>query len=233
MTKAIAFLLFIITSICFGQNNAFLKDEGKSLQDIIPKDWKIIDYATGDLNQNGISDIVFAIQGTDSQKIEFNDGLGSDTIDLNPRIFGIYFGTKSGSYKQRYISNNFIILKDSPTLEEPFEGFGISDAGILEINYRICYNAGSWYMSNHKYKFRFQDNDFFLIGYDSSELHRASGETTEYSINFFTEKMKISKGHISKDVPDSIEWKDFRLKKLITIRTIDKPFELEFEVVYL
>ena len=88
-------------------------------------------------------------------------------------------------------------------------------------------------MSNHKYRFRFQNNEFALIGYDSNEAHRASGETTDYSINFLTKKMKITKGNFSDDEPESVEWKEFHLEKLLTIKSIKKPFELEFNGIYL
>lgn len=217
----------------FGQSELTLPVNGKTLEDIIPNNWKLLDSATGDLNQDGIADLVFAIQKTDQNNIELNDRLGTDTVDLNPRMLAIYFGTKSGDFKKKLVSEHFIILRDSPTMDEPFEGFNISKKGVLDINFRFWFSAGSWSMSNHTYRFRFQNNEFTLIGYDSNEVHRASGETTDYSINFLTNKMKITKGNISKDNPESIEWKEFNLKKLFTIKSIKQPFKLEFEGIYI
>ena len=218
---------------CFGQNKLILPDNGETLENIIPDNWKLLDSTSGDLNQDGISDLVFAIQKTDRNNIELNDGLGTDTIGLNPRILAIYFGNNSGGFNKKLVSEHFIILRDSPTMDEPFEGFNINKKGILEINYRFWYSAGSWSMSNHKYKFRFQNNEFALIGYDSNEAHRASGETTDYSINFLTRKIKITKGNFSNDEPESEEWKEFYLEELLTIKSIKKPFELEFNGIYL
>ncbi|WP_428740481.1 hypothetical protein [Tenacibaculum sp.] len=194
---------------------------------------RILDSKTGDFNQDGILDIVFAIQNTDKNNIKTNNGLGFESVDLNPRVLGIYFGTKSGIFEQKLVSYDFIILCDSPTMDEPFEGFDINKKGVLTINFKFWFSAGSWMMSNHKYKFRFQNNDFVLIGYDSSEAHRASGETTDYSINFLSQKMKITKGNFSNDNPESIVWKKFKLKKAITIKMIKKPFTLEFEGLFL
>ncbi len=219
--------------ICFGQNELTLKEKGKTLQDIIPKGWKILDSKIGDLNQDGISDLVFAIQNTDKKNIELNDGLGSDTIDLNTRLLGIYFGVKTGGFNQKLVSKDFIILRNSPAMDEPFMGFSITNKGVLNISFSIWVSSGSWSMSRHTYRFRFQNNDFVLIGYDSNETHRGTGETTDYSINFLARKMKISKGNISQDDPISIEWKEFKLESLMTIKTIKKPFELEFEGIYL
>ena len=193
MKKSLTIFAILMCLNCFGQSELILSDNGETLENIIPNNWKLLDSTSGDLNQDGVSDLVFAIQKTDRNNIELNDGLGTDTIDLNPRILAIYFGSKSGGFNKKLVSEHFIILRDSPTMDEPFEGFNINKKGILDINYRFWYSAGSWSMSNHKYRFRFQNNEFVLIGYDSNEAHRASGETTDYSINFLTKKMKITK----------------------------------------
>jgi len=229
------FLLFVaFTSLtCLSQDNLILKKEGKTLKDIIPKEWKILDSKKGDLNNDGILDLVFAIQNTDKKNIEPNEGLGADNIDLNPRILGIYFGSKSGGFTQKLVSNHFIILQDIPTMDEPFDGFSISKKGILDIKFKFWFSAGSWTMSNHTYRFRYQNNKFTLIGYDSNEAHRGTGETTDYSINFLTKKMKIVKGSFSNEISETVNWKKISLDKLIALKDIDKPFELKFEGIRL
>ncbi|MFD0963256.1 hypothetical protein [Pseudofulvibacter geojedonensis] len=229
------FILFIAFAslTCLSQDNLILKKEGKTLQNIIPKGWKILDSKKGDLNKDGILDLVFAIQNTDKKNIESNDGLGADTIDLNPRILGIYFGSKSGGFTQKLVSNHFIILQDIPTMDEPFDGFSISKKGVLDIKFKFWFSAGSWTMSNNTYRFCYQNNEFALIGYDSSETHRGTGETTDYSINFLTKKMKIVKGSFSNEVSETVDWKEISLERLITLKDIDKPFELDFEGIRL
>ena len=233
MKRLLTLFAVLLCISCLGQSELILPENGETLENIIPNNWKLLDSISGDLNQDGISDLVFAIQKTDQNNIELNDGLGTDSIDLNPRILAIFFGSKSGGFNKKLVSEHFIILRDSPTMDEPFEGFNINKKGILDVNFRFWYSAGSLSMSNHKYRFRFQNNEFALIGYDSNESHRASGETTDYSINFLTRKMKIAKGNFSKDDPDSIVWKEFHLEKLMTIKSIKKPFELEFNGIYL
>jgi len=233
MKNSLTIFTILWSLTCFGQSELILPNNGESLESIIPSNWRLLDSTIGDLNQDGVSDLVFAIQKTDQNNIQLNDGLGTDSIDLNPRLFAVYFGTESGILKKRLVSEHFILLRDSPTMDEPFEGFNISNKGVLDINFRFWYSAGSWSMSNHKYRFRFQNNEFTLIGYDSNEAHRASGETTDYSINFLTKRMKITKGNFSNDDPESVRWKEFQLEQLMTLRSIKKPFELEFEGIYL
>jgi hypothetical protein len=215
--------------ITFGQSDQIeLKNEGTELNDFIPENWRLLDSKTGDLNQDVITDLVFAIQNTDKTNYEFNNGIGRDTIDLNPRIMGIYFGTDSKTYKKELQSNKFIILCDSSTMEEPFRGFNIDEKGVLSIKFNFWFSAGSWSMSNHEYKFLYQDNRFVLIGYEEIEIHRASGKMVDYSINFLTKKMKIVKSNIATETPESEEWTEFELNDLKTIESLKQPFNWEF-----
>ena len=207
--------------------------EGSSLEELIPSGWKILDNKTGDLNQDGFQDLAFVIQDTDPDAFSLNDGFGGDTLDLNPRLLEIYFGSESGVLKRVLQSDQFIIRKDSPTMDEPFAGLEITEKGILEVQFHIWHSAGSWFTSNHTYKFRYQDNQFALIGYDWVEAHRASGDTKDYSINFLAKKMEITLGNYTEDGPGSVESIDFELDQLKTLESMGKPFEWEFEGIIL
>lgn len=234
MKKVLTIIMIFLSLNCFAQNELLtLKENGDSLDNLIPKGWKIVDSKLGDLNKDGIPDLVFVIQNTDKKNIELNEGFGNNTTDSNPRVLGIYFGTKTGAFEKKLVSKDFIVGRDSPAMDEPFEGVQISKKGVLEINFRFWYSAGSWGMSKHKYKFRYSSNEFVLIGYESSEAHRSSGVTTDYSINFLTKKMKITKGNYSTNSPKTVEWKKFKLENPLTIESIGKPFELEFNGIYL
>lgn len=207
-------------------------DFDETIKKLIPNDWKLIDSTSGDLNKDGVSDLVFALQKTDRNNMKVNDRFSNDTLDLNPRSLVIYFGTKTGGFNKKLVSDHFIILRDSPIMDDPFDGFSINEDGILNIKFRF-WSAGSWNMSNHEYRFRYQSNEFVLIGYESSEVDRGSGETIDYNINFLTKKMKITNGNFTNPKDESVEWKKFKLDKLLTIESIKKPFELEFYGIYI
>ena len=231
----ILFLLIYANSFCQSETKVLL-DSGGSIENLVPRNWKILSTTNGDLNKDGISDLVFVIEKTDKENIKLNEGgLGSDTINLNPRILGIYFKDKNGKFIKKLESNSFIILRDSPTMDEPFDGIEILENGVLQINFKFWFSAGSWSMSNHTYKFRFQHDQFELIGYDAYERHRGTGEETDYSINFSTGKMNITKVTMDDKHVETIkkENKLFKIGKLKTIQALARPFEWEFNGIYL
>jgi hypothetical protein len=229
--KKLILILFILSSLSsLGKSNIFeLINQGDSLTSLVPNGWKILTYSYGDLNNDGIDDLALIIQGTDSTKIKLCDGFSVDTIDLNPRILAIYFkNSQTNKFEKQLQSDSFILIREEPAMDDPFDTIEISNDGILKIDFHIFYNVGSWFMSRNSYKFRFQNNEFELIGYDSDEVIRNSGETTNYSINFSAKKICIKKGSISEDKPKSVKWKKFNLKKLKTIESLGKPFNWNF-----
>ena len=63
-------IAFSISASCYAQNNHELCASGKSLEEIIPINWKVLNYKIGDLNQDGLDDLVFAIQNTDKKTLK-------------------------------------------------------------------------------------------------------------------------------------------------------------------
>ncbi len=209
-----------------------LPESGTKLSDLIPQGWKVLSTSSGDLNNDDIDDIVFAIQNTLPENLEFNDGPGIDTLDLNPRVLGIYFGKSDHVFEKKLQSNEFIILRDSPTMDEPFDGVKILDNGDLQIDFHFWYSAGSWHMSDHQYTFRYQKEAFELITYESSERNRGSGEETDYKINFITKKMNTSRMYFDDATEEKNEedlQKKIEIQQLKSLKSLGKPFEWEFQ----
>jgi hypothetical protein len=198
--------------------------------DFIPAGWKIMGEAEGDLNGDKRKDFVFVIKANQEKFLNKNDGLGGEIFDTNPRILAVLFW-ENDQYKLAVQSNTFIVMADSPTMEEPFQEVHIIK-GILEFNFEIFMNAGGWGMSNHLYKFRFQNGAFALIGADKTETQRNTGEMESRSFNFVTGKVQITTGNISGKPKDKTRWKTYRSKELKTFETFNKPFEWEIETDY-
>ena len=230
-------LLLLINVNSFSQSETkLLSNKSSSIEKLIPQNWKILSTTNGDLNKDGISDVAFVIEKTDKENIKLNEGsIGRDSINLNPRILGIYFKNKNGKLTKKLESNSFIILQDSPTMDEPFDGIEILENGVLKIDFKFWFSAGSWSMSNHTYKFSFQNDKFELIGYDAYERQRGTGEETDYNINFLTGEMNITELTIDENDVETVEKENkyFKTNELKSIQSLGKPFEWEFNGIYL
>ena len=187
--------LFLISSIYIFAEN--FPQKAKTIDDFIPKGWKRISSTNGDLNKDKLEDAVIVIEKEDKKNIKKNDSLGSDYLNLNPRILLVLFKQKDGTYT--LVSKNdkgFIPSpnsEDEPTLEETFDSISIKN-NTFRINFNYFYSAGSWGTSQTNYIFRYQNNKFELIGFSESSFMRNSGEEEELSINFSTNKVKTTTG---------------------------------------
>ncbi|MBQ4912826.1 hypothetical protein J8L85_00155 [Maribacter sp. MMG018] len=233
--RNIAFLMaFFLVQVFYAQSGPMLPElpaKGRSMQNIIPTNWKILSKASGDLNGDGYKDIVFAIESPIEKKYVYKDSSDSDTLHINPRILGIYFGKRNGKFKKVLQSNAFIINQNTPTMEEPFKGLQILPNGELQIDFYIwpCRECTTW--SSHEYIFRFQNRAFELVEYKESAAQRVSGEEMNYSIDFQNKTLKMITETRNED--DEREYKEtlqkFELDHLKTIQSLGKPFEWEFQ----
>lgn len=208
-----------------------LSVKGKELEDIIPTEWKILSKASGDLNRDGFEDVAFAIQSPVEQMHGYKDGFDSDTLNTKPRILGIYFGKRNGKFKKVLQSNTFIINRDAPTMDEPFKGLQILPNGDLQIDFYVwrCRECTSW--SSHQYRFRFYKRQFKLIEYDENVTYRVSGDEIDYHIDFRNKTIKTITTTINEDEEREYEEvsKKFELEILKTIKSMEKPFEWDFQ----
>lgn len=187
--------LFLICSIyIFGED---FPTKAKTVNDFIPKGWKEILITNGDLNKDKLEDTVIVIEKDDKKNIKKNDVLGPDYLNLNPRILLVLFKQKDGIYILASKNDKGFIQsendEENPTLMDTLTGISIKN-NTLRINFDYFLSAGSYSASQTVFTFRFQNNRFELIGLDNNSFMRNSGEQEEFSINFSTNKMKITSG---------------------------------------
>ncbi|MCV9387393.1 FG-GAP repeat protein [Reichenbachiella ulvae] len=227
-------LIFSVLGLKAQNDSMELPFHGKEFNDLIPAGWRVLSQASGDLNQDGYPDLAFALQNTLKEHIEYNDGLGIDTLDLNPRVLGIYFGQADKSLEKVLQSDEFIIICDAPTMDEPFDGLQILPDGELQIKFHLWYSAGSWSSSFYQYSFRYQNQAFELIGFERSEHHRGTGDEIDHSIDFQNRTMKIISTTLNEDTEEQdseVLNKAFELQQLKSIKTLGKPFEWKFQEI--
>ncbi|MBF1200635.1 MAG: hypothetical protein HXM14_00320 [Fusobacterium periodonticum] len=216
--------LFLICSFyAFAEN---FPQKAKSINDFVPKGWKILKdengsnfIAKGDLNKDKLEDVAIIIEKNDKKNIKKNDNFGPDELNLNPRILLILFKEKDGTYSLVAKNDKGFIKsegsEDNPALMDTLSDICIKK-NVLKITFNYFMSAGSWATSTEVYIFRFQNNRFELIGYESNAYMRNSGEEEKRSINFSTNKVKSTTGgnmFEEKENKPKHEWKDVEFEK--------------------
>lgn len=199
--------------------------------DFVPKNWKIIAKAEGDLNTDKITDLVLVIEDTKEKNIVSNNGLGASTLNTNPRLLLVLFKNNKNKFyldKKNKINIPSEGSIENPCLEDPFlssKGIEITK-GLLKLSLRYWLSCGSWEMNVNDYTFRLKNNQFELIGYDTFSLHRASGEIDESSYNFLTKKKCYTTGENISTSPEEeksiTQWSTIVTKSKLTFSNIEK-----------
>ena len=229
--------LFLISSIyVFGEN---FPQKAKTVNDFIPKGWKEILTTNGDLNRDKLEDTVIVIEKEDKKNIKKNDGFGPEELNLNPRILLVLFKQKDGTYILASKNDKGFIKSegndDNPALMDTLDDIIIKN-NVLKIVFNYFMSAGSWWTSTNVYIFRFQNNVFELIGYESNAYMRNTGEEEETSINFSTNKAKITTGgniFEEKENNPKNEWRYVKFeKKYILNEMTESTLDEILDIVY-
>ncbi|WP_315323250.1 hypothetical protein [Fusobacterium pseudoperiodonticum] len=216
--------LFLIFSLyAFAES---FPQKAKSINDFVPKGWKILKdengsnfIAKGDLNKDNLEDVAIIIEKNDKKNIKKNDGFGPEELNLNPRILLVLFKEKDGTYTLAAKNDKGFIKsagdEETTALLDTLSNISIKN-NVLKITFNYFMSAGSWSTSTEVYIFRFQNNVFELIGYESNSYMRNTGEEEGVSINFSTNKMKTTTGGNMFEENENhpkVKWKNVEFEK--------------------
>ena len=170
-------------------------EQGNKMEDFVPKYWSAIMKVDGDLNKDGLTDTALIVEQENPENIivtEYND-----TLNTNPRALLVLFKQENGTYKLTAKNDKGFIEppKENSSLLDPL---GEGDINIknntLRLKFQYFFSAGSWYITNVEYVFRYQNSHFELIGVETNSFHRATGEETIVSFNLSTNKLETTMG---------------------------------------
>lgn len=191
--------------------------------DYIPKGSVLFDKVSGDLNKDGIVDLVLMIKGTDTSNFVQHEFRGK--LDRNRRGILVLFKHKDG-YE--------LVSKNLDCFSSENEEGGVYYAPELSLdiqkgNLYVEYRHGRY--GYWTYTFRYKNGDFELIGYDATSS-RGPVINSDVSINFLT-KRKQERVNTNDEAESGEEvfkesWKNIKQDKMIKLSKIIDFDELYF-----
>ena len=153
-----------------------LAKKGRSIEDIVPQGVNYV-KAEGDLNKDGLSDLVVYAQP----------------------VLAIYFATPSGDYELWKQYNDVLPIDEEGDYLYIEIDLSVTDRGTLKIDVGSFASAGTSYNSQNNYTFRFQNGDFYKIGEEQHSMSRMTGNAETVSYNYLTHKCQRVKENVFDD----------------------------------
>ena len=190
-----AAMLGISTNLCAENLSAADIQRHKATnqyQAYIPEKYTVFEVVQGDLNKDGLKDVVLIVKGTDPKQWVTDEYRGK--LDRNRRGVIVLLNTK-GHY-QKVVQNLSLFSSENEDGGVYFapELVPSIEKGLLKLHYAHG-RYGYW-----AYQFRLEGRNMRLIGYDSSD-NFGPYVNSETSVNFLTAK-KLVRENLNKD-PDS------------------------------
>ena len=205
-----AYLISIILCLfAIGMQAQSLKKQGASVEQIVPEGWEHKE-ATGDLNKDGIKDLVVLAKPNFKEKMKTRDD--GYEYNFNPYILAIYFGQADGNHQQwKQYEELFPADDEWISVDVDIE---VTERGTLNISTGTFASGGSYGTNQTKYTYRFQNGDFYLIGRESTDMMRNTGEMTTISENYLTWKRQTIKDNAFEEGVKKEIWSKLTKKPL-------------------
>jgi len=186
-----------------------------TMDDLFLSNWFLKDSAAGDLNGDDVPDLVAVVEWKDT----IEELRPDKTVNLgSPRILLIFFkNSQTGTFDLVLQHNTFIIRYGEGGMDP--EGYGkVSIKNkVLDIYYSLVHGLAD-------YKFRYQQNDFYLIGAMNSGV--GGGQINSWDINFLTKKAKHEWGEIT-DEKMKVKWVTVPIQTLKKLKDMSMQFSWE------
>ena len=196
----------------------------KDAEGFVPKGWKLDHQQSGDLNGDGINDLLFVLVDDDPKNIIADPMGGDKPINTNPYILAVAFADKAAHDYKLVLENHALIPR--PTQELFDDIYSKDETKVAHGSFKV---GLFWFASTiHQptLQFKYQHNKFELIGYEVVDTHRGTGEVISKSVNYLSRKMEIKSGTISDDTTKST-FKKLKPAQLINIDQIVDGLEFE------
>lgn len=159
----------------------------------VPKGWALESQAAGDLNGDGLPDLVLVMLDQDPHNVVSFDG--GDSLDTNPRLLVVALAKKGGGYTRALQNHTLIERHEESNIDDPLQEPPTLSHGVFRVKLHFWASAGSWSGSERQFTFRYEGGCFRLIGYDYDHMMRDTQDTEVISINYLSGKVKQVSGN--------------------------------------
>lgn len=146
------------------------------LSQFVPEGWVLEQQKVADFNGDGREDALLLMRRPAATGTPY-------------RMLAVVLRQPGGNagYLLAELNRRLIPRSDDPGQEDPMADGEITvRPGGFDIKLTLLAGAGSYQTATLRYRFRYQNGCFLLIGYDRMETHRATLDTRDLSVNFLT-----------------------------------------------
>lgn len=158
----------------------------------VPEGWVLEQQKFADFNRDGRADALLLMRRWEAS-------------GTPQRILAVVLRQRGGNagYALAELNRRLIPHSDDATQEDPMaDGELTARRGGFDIKLTLLAGMGSYQTATLRYRFRYQDGCFRLIGYDRMETHRATLDTRDLSINFLTGAVVHRTGNAQSDATE-------------------------------
>ena len=197
--------------LCTGVRAQELQKQGRGVEDLVPKGWEHTE-ATGDLNKDGIADLVVVSTPDFKENTKTRDD--GFVYNFNQPLLAVYFGTAEGKL-QLWRQYDQVVPARPDEYVSIDASLTITEKGVLRIALETFSSMGGWGSENCNFSYRYQDGDFYLIGKEYRSMSRNTGEMETTSENYLTWRRQVVKENVfDDDKPKTEKWTKLPKKPL-------------------
>ncbi len=198
-----------------------LAEKGKNVGDIVPEGWTHKE-ACGDLNKDGLEDLVVMAVSNDEKGLRKRDD--GYVYNLNQPVLAIYFGQADGTLSRWKEYPTLLLANASESITYNYS-LKVTPKGALIISVEPFASAGTWQQSTYSFTYRYQDGDFYLIGKDEDSYARNSGEGEQSSYNYLTHRSLRTSYNVFEDKKPVEKWTKIAAEPLHRLGADRIPYE--------
>ena len=214
------FLIVAFVGLCAGVRAQQLQQQGRGVDDLVPAGWDHTE-ATGDLNKDGIVDLVVVATPDFKENTKTRDD--GFVYNFNQPLLAVYFGTAGGKM-QLWRQYDQVIPARPDEYVSIDTNLTITEKGVLRISLETFASMGGWGTEHSTFSYRYQDGDFYLIGKEHQSMSRNTGEMETTSENYLTWRRQVVKENVFEDsnVTKTEKWTKLPRKSL---EKLGKPLQ--------